>query len=80
VILDLNLPGLDGHTILEVLRHMPAYATTPVLILSSAPKAVEAARCLQEGATAYGEKVADFATYRATVQSFVQHWLPEHVR
>jgi chemotaxis family two-component system response regulator Rcp1 len=36
ILLDLNLPKLDGHEVLTGLRHLPAYQATPVVIFSAA--------------------------------------------
>jgi DNA-binding response OmpR family regulator len=35
VILDLNLPGLDGYTVLQRLRSRPATARLPVVVLTA---------------------------------------------
>jgi two-component system chemotaxis response regulator CheY len=35
VITDVNMPGMDGLTFVQKLRELPAYRTTPILILST---------------------------------------------
>jgi chemotaxis family two-component system response regulator Rcp1 len=39
VILDLNIPLVDGYAVLKAARRLPASATTPIVIFSSAAKA-----------------------------------------
>jgi CheY-like chemotaxis protein len=63
ILLDLNLPQLDGRDLLPVLRRLGAYQKTPVVIISVSERAVEEPRCRQLGATAYVEKSRDFAAY-----------------
>jgi CheY-like chemotaxis protein len=76
IILDLNLPKLDGLSVLRELRRMPAYEQTPVVIFSGAAAAVEEVRCLQAGATVYIQKPLDFFTLLAVVRDMVSKWLP----
>jgi CheY-like chemotaxis protein len=75
VILDLNLPLLDGHEVLRAVRRLPAYATTPIVILSSAAKEREEGYCLQLGATAYLEKPFYLSPYRAAIHALMQRWV-----
>jgi CheY-like chemotaxis protein len=75
ILLDLNLPQLDGRDLLPVLRRLGAYQTTPVVIISVSESAVEEPRCRQLGATAYVEKSRDFAAYFGGVQASVRNWL-----
>jgi CheY-like chemotaxis protein len=75
ILLDLSLPGCDGHDILKELRGLPEYQGTPVVVLSAAERAVEERRCLELGATAYVQKSTDFTDYFGSVQAIVRHWL-----
>ena len=75
ILLDLNLPQLDGRDLLPVLRRLGAYQKTPVVIISVSERAVEEPRCRQLGANAYVEKSRDFAAYFGGVQASVRNWL-----
>jgi CheY-like chemotaxis protein len=79
IVLDLNLPKLDGHQVLSELRRLPAYQETPVVIFSVARKDLEEQRCLQLGANAYVQKPADFDSFFAAVQTIVSTWLIQAV-
>ena len=75
IILDLSLPKMRGTQLLSDIRQLPAYHSTPIVILSSTPKEREEATCLQLGATAYVQKVTNFYAYFADIKAIVRHWL-----
>jgi CheY-like chemotaxis protein len=75
ILLDLNLPGLHGRTILTELRRLGAYEQIPVIVISGREKAKEEARCLELGANAYVQKSTDFAAYFGGVQATLRDWL-----
>ena len=76
ILLDLNLPQLDGALLLPQIRQLPAYQATPIVIFSSMPKEREGARCFQLGATAYVQKSTDFEGFCNDVKGLLQRWLP----
>jgi CheY-like chemotaxis protein len=55
ILLDMLLPKLGGHEVLQSLRKNPLTASIPVIVMSSLPQANEA-KLLRAGATAYVEK------------------------
>jgi two-component system, chemotaxis family, response regulator Rcp1 len=77
ILLDLNLPKLDGHEVLTELRHLPAYQATPVVIFSAARQEQEEQPCLQLGATAYVQKPAELEKFFAAIADIMGEWLPE---
>jgi len=77
ILLDLNLPKLDGHDVLTGLRHLPAYQATPVVIFSAARPEQEEQPCLQLGATAYVQKPAALEKFFAAIAAIMGEWLPE---
>ena len=77
ILLDLNLPKLDGHAVLTGLRHLPAYQATPVVIFSAARPEQEEQPCLELGATAYVQKPAAIEQFFAAIAKIMGEWLPE---
>jgi len=75
ILLDLNLPGLNGRTILAELRRLGEYQKIPVIIISGREKTKEEPRCLELGATLYVQKSTDFAAYFGGVQATLRNWL-----
>ncbi len=53
VITDLNMPNLDGYSLIATLRQNPQYRQTPIIILSSEGGDDDRERGLTVGATAY---------------------------
>ena len=59
ILLDIGLPGGDGHKVLQRLRNLAPTSLIPVIILSAREPAMHRDRMLQDGAYAYFQKPAD---------------------
>ena len=68
VISDLNMPGMDGLTLVTNLRKLPQYRATPILILTTEmdPQKKQAAK--QAGATGWLVKPFDPVQLLATIR------------
>ena len=68
VISDLNMPGMDGLTLVGQLRKLPAYRATPILILTTEmdPQKKQAAKAA--GATGWLVKPFDPVQLLATIR------------
>ena len=53
IILDINLPGLDGFQVCRRLRRDPKTATTPIIMLTSVASAKDTQTGLESGANDY---------------------------
>ncbi|AFY42435.1 response regulator [Nostoc sp. PCC 7107] len=75
ILLDLNLPGIDGRDILERLKQDMCLKKIPIVVFttSSNPKDIEF--CYQKGANGYLVKPMDAQELQKTVQAFVDYWL-----
>jgi two-component system chemotaxis response regulator CheY len=56
VLLDVNMPNMNGLEFLAELRAVPAWADLPVIIISTVGRDEDAARGLEAGANAYIKK------------------------
>ncbi|MEF3083018.1 response regulator [Luteimonas sp. SMYT11W] len=75
VLLDLNLPKLDGREVLQALRANPATRGLPVVVLttSTEPFDVEASYAL--GVNSYIRKPVDFQKFVEVVKQIGLYWL-----
>lgn len=75
VLLDLNLPKLDGREVLQALRANPATRGLPVVVLttSTEPFDVEASYAL--GVNSYIRKPVDFGKFVEVVKQIGLYWL-----
>lgn len=53
VLLDVQMPDMDGFHVLERIRHTPLFAGTPIMMLSSADQTNQSARCRELGLDLY---------------------------
>jgi CheY-like chemotaxis protein len=72
IILDLNMPRVDGHTVLQHYQRK----NIPVVIFSSTQNKVEVQKALALGAREYVQKPIGFEPYADAVRGIVQRWIP----
>ena len=61
ILLDLNLPGLDGRDVLAAISADPDLSRIPVVVLTSSPAEEDLLRSQRLGVDAYLRKPVDFA-------------------
>jgi CheY-like chemotaxis protein len=84
VILDLNLPGIQGLDVLARVKRDPARRIVPIIVLSGSRRQEDIDAAYEAGANAYLAKPLDFAELRRVVISMFEFWqvasLPERRR
>lgn len=70
IILDLNMPKLNGRETLHYLKAKPQLAGIPVIILTTSDNAAEKKQCTQGGADFYITKPQNIIGYQHLVQQF----------
>ncbi len=65
LLLDLNLPKVDGPQVLKHFRQHPACAQTPVIVVTSSDAPRDRERVKALGANAYFRKPSDFTEFMA---------------
>lgn len=71
ILLDIQLPGMDGYQVVKALRALPGTAGTPIMAITSYAMAGDRERALLEGFTEYIEKPINPETFTGTVASFI---------
>lgn len=74
VLLDLNLPGRDGHQVLADLRANPDLAEVTIIVFTSSTTPAEIDRCYRLGADSYVFKPVNFHLFRTVLQGAIDYW------
>jgi CheY-like chemotaxis protein len=72
ILLDIQLPGMDGYAVAEALRANPGLDAIPVVAVTSYAMAGDRERCIEAGCDGYLEKPIDPQTFAAQVESFIR--------
>lgn len=75
VLLDLNLPGKDGHDVLREIRADADLGVTPVVILTSSVERVDVDGAYRTGANAYVSKPTGLDGWLETMTTIREFWL-----
>jgi two-component system response regulator len=75
VVLDLKLPGLDGHGILKAIRERFGPGALPVVVFTSSREASDLAAAYAAGANSYVVKPLVYEEYGRAVSLVARYWL-----
>jgi two-component system, chemotaxis family, response regulator Rcp1 len=78
ILLDLNLPKLDGREVLRMIKADPELRRIPVVILTSSPIRQDILTTYDEHANCYVAKPSDVDKFEQTIRSVAEFWL-KHV-
>lgn len=79
ILLDINLPRVDGFEVLKRLRNNPLTRCLPVVILSSSREESDLERSYELGANSYIQKSLDFSRFVQAVKQMGEYWLTLNV-
>lgn len=68
ILLDIQLPGMDGYAVARALRQSPALARTPIVALTSYAMAGDREKALEAGCSGYIEKPIDPGRFAVQVE------------
>ena len=75
ILLDLNMPGTDGRTVLQILKHDPKLHHIPVIIFTTSANNRDIEECYRLGANSYMTKPISYPALEDKVQLIVRYWL-----
>jgi len=78
ILLDVNLPAIDGYEVVAVIKSFPAFANTPVIALTAYAMEGDRQRTLVAGCDGYIQKPIDVDAFPKQVEEFL-HGKREHV-
>jgi CheY-like chemotaxis protein len=76
ILLDIQLPGMDGHAVARALRSDPQLSAVPIVAVTSYAMVGDREKCLQAGAQGYIEKPIDPDTFVEEVEQFLRPATP----
>lgn len=71
ILLDIQLPAMDGYGVARRLRGIEALRATPIIAVTSYAMAGDREKALEAGCTGYIEKPIDPETFVAEIERFV---------
>lgn len=75
ILLDLNMPGTDGHEVLRFIKESQEYNHIPVVILTTSSDEKDIMDCYRAGANSYIQKPVDLASFREAMTRLKEEWL-----
>jgi CheY-like chemotaxis protein len=74
VLLDLNLPGKDGHTVLAEMRADDELRSIPVVVLTTSSDHTDVSKAYREGANAYITKPTELTGWTEVIAGINDFW------
>ncbi len=75
ILLDLNMPKMDGREVLKNIKTHEEFRKIPVIIFSTTKNQLEVKRCYDLGANTYIVKPVNFDLLVETIQHIRTYWL-----
>ena len=74
ILLDLNLPGLDGRDVLRAIKSDAHLKAIPVIVLTTSSAEQDIKRCYEDGANSYVQKPVDLAGFILAISRLKDYW------
>jgi len=74
ILLDLNLPGIDGREVLRVVKADPKLRKIPVIVLTTSNAEADIERCYRDGANSYVQKPVGLQDFILAITRLNDYW------
>ncbi len=74
ILLDLNMPGLDGRKVLEKIKLDDTLKEIPVVVLTTSSDERDIDACYKIGANTYIQKPVDLENFMAAIKRLKEYW------
>jgi two-component system response regulator len=74
VLLDLNMPGIDGRKTLQIIKGNESLKRIPVIILTTSADEKDVEACYQMGANTYVQKPVSFEGLIEAIKRLKEYW------
>jgi CheY-like chemotaxis protein len=75
VLLDLNMPGLDGKEVLRKIRMKGEFNLIPIIIFTTSNDPRDVSECYNLGANSFIQKPLSYEKLNSTVKALKDYWL-----
>jgi CheY-like chemotaxis protein len=84
ILLDLNMPGMTGQSVLEKIKQHDKLKAIPVVIFTTSDNEEDISNCYRLGASTYLQKPGDLTRFSETIGQLKKYWfetalLPEQL-
>jgi CheY-like chemotaxis protein len=74
ILLDLNLPGVDGRSILRQIKTDERFKILPVVVLTTTSNSKDIKTCYQNGASTYIIKPVNLENFVRSIKQMLAYW------
>ncbi len=74
ILLDLNLPGMDGRALLRLIKQHDRLRSIPVIVLSTSNDARDVQECYALGASTFIHKPVNFEALNTAIRAMKAYW------
>lgn len=74
ILLDINMPKMNGFEVLAAMKADPQLRTIPVVMLTTSTRDVDVARSYDSGACSFVSKPVDLEKLKEVVKQFALYW------
>jgi CheY-like chemotaxis protein len=74
ILLDLNMPGIDGRKTLEIIKSSDALKAIPVVVLTTSADSRDVEQCYRLGVSTYIQKPVSFDGLTEAIRTMKDYW------
>lgn len=74
ILLDINMPKMNGFEFLEIIKADPIFKCIPVIVLTSSNRREDRSKAFSMGVSGYMTKPLDLNQYRIIVKTILDYW------
>lgn len=75
ILLDLNMPRMDGREVLKTIKSIPELRKIPVIVLTTSREEEDMLQTYDLGANSFIRKPVEFGAFMETIRTLGQYWL-----
>lgn len=75
ILLDIKLPKVDGHKVLQQIKDDPHLGSIPVIMLTTSARDEEIASCYEAGVNSFVTKPVQFGEFMEKLQALKLYWV-----